>query len=947
MIPIPRPAPHAADRTAPPPAPGSAHRTDDPAPAPSRRAVLRGGAALTLAGGAGALAGGALTPAEQAAAAGTIDLDVLYIGAHPDDEAWALAAFGQWNEVHDQEAGVITVTRGEGGGNAVGLEEGPELGVIREAEERTAVGIAGIRHVFNLDAVDFWYTLSAPLTQQVWGEKAVLGRIIRVVRATRPDVIVTMNPSAVEGNHGNHQQAARFALEAYLMAGREDVFPEHFEEGLKPFTPARVLRSGSDGSGGTGPDAVAKGFAPTVASDVVYGAWNGTWSQKHGTRWSAQLDRSIHAYATQGWTVNDPSPIDPAKIPVAWFTLLDSRAPLADPTRGDDAALRGASLPSHRGGLPEGTRLEITAERFDVVPGVPVTVEVIARAGRSALPRARVDVDVPEGWTVRGDSSLGTVAAHRSATARLTVTPAKDAATGEAVQIRAALRCRRGEGHNVLPLRTAGPVRAGLAPRSEIAQFLDWTEDLGMQRLNALVPTQRTLGSGLTSTWDLEVENLSDQARSADVELTLPDGITADPSRVHVDEVPAGRTTTVQVSVENTDDSLPTANRAPHGGIYPVTASATSDDITHTQQQGLVLVPRLVAKPSDGGDVDGRRGDGEYPGDPIDIGTLWEGAEVSGKDASGSTWVTFDDEALHVFVHVVDDTEGTVLPTNDNKQRFRTDSVEIMIDPRGTSESTASTFILGILPDTLDADGDSAGVAAGRDHDQHQGSLEATAPGVKVASHVSDPYTGYDLEVTIPFTALPDGIDPEHIGFDVVAYDSDTQDRTGQSRIGWSTFPGVQADPYRWGILQLPGASEGEEAPQDPVIPNTAARSVQSPQSIIQSADSGVGLGGRPSLGRSALRIRESHRSTSHVRARIRSRRGGTLRVYAWDGTSVIGSADPVDVQPGTTTSVSVTLEKSAGASGADGGSPSGRRLVLAASLEDADGATAAATTTI
>ncbi|UQN28508.1 sugar-binding protein [Brachybacterium kimchii] len=905
---------------------------------PTRRSVLRGGAALTLAGGVGALAGGALTPAEQAAAAGAIDLDVLYIGAHPDDEAWALAAFGQWHEFHDQEAGVITVTRGEGGGNAVGLEEGPELGVIREAEERTAVGIAGIRHVFNLDAVDFYYTLSAPLTQEVWGEKAVLSRIIRVVRATRPDVIVTMNPSAIEGNHGNHQQAARFALEAYLMAGREDVFPEHFDEGLKPFSPARILRSGSDGTGGTGPDAVADGFEPTVASDVVFGAWNGTGSAEHGTRWSALLDESIHSYATQGWTVNPPSPTDPAEIPVAWFTLLDSRTPLADPTSGDEAALRGASLPSAKGGLPEGTRLEITADAFEVVPGVPFTVEVTARAARSALPRAEVALETPKGWTVQGRTSLGTIAKGRSALARLTVTPASDAETGTAVQLTATLRCPRGEGRNVLPLQVSGPVRAGLAPRSEIAQFLDWTDDLGMQRLDALVPTQHALGSGLARTLDVEARNLTDEARSADVELTLPAGITADPATLTVASIPAHGTKTVQVTLENTDASLPTANRAPHGGVYPVTVRAVSDGTAHVEKQGLVLVPRLVAKPSDEVAVDGRREDGEYPGDPIDVGTLWEGTEVTAADASGSAWVTFDEEALHVFVHVVDDTEGTVLGADDNKQRFRTDSVEIMIDPRGDSESTASTFILGILPDTLDAHGASAGVAAGRDHDQHQGALAETAPGVRVASRISDPYEGYDLEATIPFDALPNGIDPERIGLNVVVYDSDTQDRTGQSRIGWSTFPGVQADPFRWGVLQLPQADAGDDAPKDPVIPNTAARSVESAQSIIQSAADGVGLGGRPDLGRSVLSIHDVRSSGGRVRARVRSRRGGTLSVLAWDGERTLGRAKEVEVRAGRTTRVSFAIEAP------KGGSSARHLIVLAASLEDSDGATAAAT---
>ena len=108
------------------------------------------------------------------------------------------------------------------GHNYIGTEH-ILLGLIREGEERTAVGFAGIEHVFNLDAVDFFYTLSAPLSYDVWGGRDVLSRVIRVVRATRPDVIVTMNPSAVQGNHGNHQYAGRMAFEAYQDAGADGI----------------------------------------------------------------------------------------------------------------------------------------------------------------------------------------------------------------------------------------------------------------------------------------------------------------------------------------------------------------------------------------------------------------------------------------------------------------------------------------------------------------------------------------------------------------------------------------------------------------------------------------------------------------------------------------------------------------------------------------------------
>ncbi|MCS6711968.1 PIG-L family deacetylase [Brachybacterium sp. EF45031] len=895
---------------------------------PSRRHLLQGGAALGLGAGISALPAVGLTPAERALAVDPVDLDILFIGAHPDDEAWTLAAFGQWNEYQGQRAGVITVTRGEGGGNAVGLEEGPALGLIREEEEREAVGWAGVEHVFNLDAVDFFYTLSAPLTRQVWGEREVLGRIVRIIRATRPDVIVTMNPSAVEGNHGNHQQAAMYAVEAYLTAGRRDVFPEHVDEGLEPWTVKRLLRSGSNGKAPTGPDAVATGYTPQVASDVVFGAWNGTYSERHGKRWSAVRDLSVHAYETQGWATFPPTTGDPAKIPAAWFTLIDSRTPLVDPRGGDEAALRGATLPID-GGLPLGTTLAITSDRFTAVPGGTVQVEVqVGGAGR-ALPRTRVALEAPEGWTVSRAVDLGTVPARQIRTARFEVQVPRGIAPGVHLRLRTQVTSSAGSGWNVLPLRTAGLVEAGLEDRPEIAAFLEWTERLGMQRLDALVPTRRVLGLGRSESVDVLVRNLTDQPQNAVVTLQLPEGITAEPAQFPVQGLRAGEERRVPVRLTSVDESMPTANRAPNGGVYPVTVTATASGVAAPTPQGLHLVPRLVASPTQGATIDAERAADEYPGQALDISTLWEGEPVTAADASGQVHVTYDDETLYVFVHVVDDVLGTVLPVEDNKQRFRTDSVEIMIDPRGTSQNTASTFILGVLPATA-ADGGGLGPAVGgRDHDQHQGPLEETAPGVRMHAHVNDG-GGYDLEVAIPFADLPDTVDPTHIGFNVVVYDSDTQNKVSQSRIGWSTFPGVQADPYRWGVLELPEREQAPSEPEEPIIPDTAARSVESPQSILQSARDGVGLGGFPALPDGSLQLDQVRRRGDAVTARVRTRVGGVLRVYLWDGEQIVGRLEDQRVRAGRRT-VRVPLTTA----------PTGR-LQLAVSLE-AEGGNAAA----
>ena len=862
----------------------------------SRRTLFKAGGVLGVAAAAGAaFQVSPLSAAEQALAApgGAVKLNVLFIGAHPDDEAGNLGVFGQWNEFFDMKAGVITVTRGEGGGNAVGLEEGPPLGMMREAEERKAVGYAGIEHVFNLDGLDFYYTASAPLSHQVWGGDAVLGRIVRVVRATRPDVIVTMNPSAVEGNHGNHQQAAMFAVEAYLAAGDPSRFPEHLAEGFAAWQPRRILRAGANGSGANGEGGVAAGYTPSVASDVVFGCWNGTPSARNGRRWSEMLDLARWAYVTQGWAEMAASPTDPAKISTSWFTVIHSRTPLADPRSGGDAALRGAALPID-GGLPFGTLIDVRPARFEAVAGQSLAVDVTITAPDDAkLAGGAVTLAVPSGWSVSGSQSVRALKKGGSQRLTFQVTAGSDP-VGTQARVEATLTAGGASGTTFAQLRVAGAVEATISPLPEIRLFREWTAGLGMKHLDVLVPELFPVGQGRTRPLDVVVQNFSEQVRSGSVSLELPAGFSASPAELPYAGLAAGATATLTFDVANTDTAIPTANRAGNGGNWPVTVRAVSDAGTAARSVTMNLVPAYAVQRADVAPVlDGVRRDDEYPGDPIPVETIWDGSPMGGTTASISakTWITHDDANLYLFISVADDIRGTILPAADNKRQRRTDSVEIYVDPRGDAPNTAHTFIGGIMP-SMDTMTGAPGV--GRDRDNWQGEAAVTAPGMEVAVRMAPTaaeYAGYDLEVKIPFSVLPDNLDPHHIGFNVVVNDSDTQNKAAQNRVGWSTFPGMRADPWRWGIITLDGIADAGVAPKDPTLPDTAARSVASPQSILQSAGDQVPLGGS-SKADHALKVLSSSVSGGIAKVALQTPRAGTARVFLWDGAKVLGSTE-------------------------------------------------------
>lgn len=821
------------------------------------------------------------------------DLDAMFIGAHPDDEAFTLSALGEWGTKHDVRTGVITITRGEGGGNAVGPEEGPALGLIREREERAAVAKAGITDVYNLDEVDFYYTVSEPLTAQVWDHEDALAKAVRIVRQTRPEVLVTMNPAPSPGQHGNHQEAARIAIEAYWAAGDPSRFPEQItKEHLRPFAPDRILMNSAAGTGANGPECARK-FVATDPTQTIYGVWSGTRSPD-GRSWAAVARDAQREYASQGWAGFPDVPTDPALLGCNYLTVVDSRTPL--PQWGTDAAytnrapLDGALLPV-RGGLPLGTGMTVTSEQFRVQPGAPFTVTVGVTAPRSdKLSRARARLEVPAGWRISGGGGLGTVKRGHSASTTFTVTPAAGATVGSRVRIKAFVDSGGRTGYQDEPVLVSAPVTSTQQLLPQVKQYQSWAQEVDADAFADIVRPVLTIASGGSRSVDVVVTNHGATAQSGTVTPTPPAGFTMSPATAAYTALAPGAQTTVRFTAVNTDTSLKTSVDGGVAGDYLYSIATTSGTATGVTQQAFELVPTsVVPQASQAPVVDGVVSAGEYAGPVLDVSRRWEGeACTSAADCGATAQVTWRDDTLFVAVTVTDDVRGTPLAASDCKRHWRTDSVEIAIDPRGTSENTSTTFKAAILPWTAEG-----GPCYLRDADAHQGPGSETAPGMTVASRVTEPYTGYVVETAIPMSLLPSAIDPAHMGLNVLPYDSDTQDKTGQTRLGWSVWGGVQGDPYRWGDVSLAGyvpPTGRPTTPADPVIPTEALQSVDSPQSIEQAVRTNVALAGRPSStrGQAAWTDRAKARG-SRVEVGLRVRDSGTAHVTIRDSRGIVG----------------------------------------------------------
>ncbi|MEO5909002.1 MAG: PIG-L family deacetylase [Ginsengibacter sp.] len=163
---------------------------------------------------------------------------VLYIAAHPDDENTRLLAFLANDKLY--RTGYLSMTRGDGGQNLIGDEQGIELGLIRTQELLAARRIDGAEQFFTR-AYDFGFTKSPIETFHFWDEQKILSDVVWVIRKFQPDVIITRFPTTGEGGHGHHTASAILAGEAFEAAADPTKFPEQFKYGVKPWQAKRLL----------------------------------------------------------------------------------------------------------------------------------------------------------------------------------------------------------------------------------------------------------------------------------------------------------------------------------------------------------------------------------------------------------------------------------------------------------------------------------------------------------------------------------------------------------------------------------------------------------------------------------------------------------------------------------------------------------------------------------
>lgn len=163
---------------------------------------------------------------------------VLYVAAHPDDENTRLIA--HMAKERQYETGYLAMTRGDGGQNLIGNEQGIELGLIRTQELLGARRIDGGQQFFTR-AYDFGFSKRTEEALAKWDKEKVLADAVWVIRKFKPDVIITRFPEDSRAGHGHHSGSAVIAREAFVAASDPNRFPEQFKYGVEPWQAKRIL----------------------------------------------------------------------------------------------------------------------------------------------------------------------------------------------------------------------------------------------------------------------------------------------------------------------------------------------------------------------------------------------------------------------------------------------------------------------------------------------------------------------------------------------------------------------------------------------------------------------------------------------------------------------------------------------------------------------------------
>jgi LmbE family N-acetylglucosaminyl deacetylase len=157
---------------------------------------------------------------------------LMAVFAHPDDEAFGVGGTLTRCAAEGCDVYLVTATRGEAGEvSEPDLATKANLPLVREHELKCACQIYAIHPPIFLDYVDG----QLPIVHQ--GQ--AVGKLVRLVREFRPQVVVTFGPDGIYG-HYDHIAVHRWATIAVDLAAAPDCFPDQLTDVCQPHQVSKV-----------------------------------------------------------------------------------------------------------------------------------------------------------------------------------------------------------------------------------------------------------------------------------------------------------------------------------------------------------------------------------------------------------------------------------------------------------------------------------------------------------------------------------------------------------------------------------------------------------------------------------------------------------------------------------------------------------------------------------
>ena len=299
------------------------------------------------------------------------------IVAHPDDEDGALLTY--LSRGMGARATLLTLTRGEGGQNAMTADTYDALGLIRTNELLKANEYNGAKQLWGTEA-DFGFSKTQAESFAQWGHDRVLYDAVLAVRQVRPQVIVATFLGGVSDGHGQHQVSGEIAQEVFKAAGDPKVFPEQLKDGLAPWQPLAMYSRTP--------------FA-RVTSQGIFDYATGKWAPAR-----------FHNYITDEWTTDVPS--TDAAIPVGtWDPVLGrTYAQIARQGWGEQKTQNGGANPTlsqpdrHRATISGQSRLRQPAKAAMATTSLFDNHKVKIDTSLEGL--AALVKDAPPAWLAQG-----------------------------------------------------------------------------------------------------------------------------------------------------------------------------------------------------------------------------------------------------------------------------------------------------------------------------------------------------------------------------------------------------------------------------------------------------------------------------------------------------------------------------------------------------------------